>query len=196
MTTLARPFEGTSVTPNESNSFAITSRDESSGRSSQALITRETILAFLWSLAPAALGGAIAGITLRNSYLPILLLGAHQLAVLFLSGQKDRDKTSWRSTQWLMILFGTVATVAVSDPHLLGWLAIPVAPAVLLRAAQIEHPIPKATGLLRMFSVAALGAILMQLDPAHSSTGEVIAILGATLLFFFGLERVSISNVS
>lgn len=195
MTTLARPVGGTSITPHESHEFAAITRDKNSGRSSQVLFTQETAIATLWSLAPAILGGAIAAIALRHSYLPILLLAAHQLAVLFLSSRKERAGTAWRPTEWMMILLGTAATVAVLAPHLVGWLAIPVAPAILLRAAQSEHPLPKATGLLRMFSIAALGAVLVQLGSAPLSTGEVIALLGATLFFLFGLERLTISNV-
>src|SRR5688572_18754558 len=55
---------------------------------------------------------------------------------------------------------GAAAIVAFAEPALLPWLLLPVAPALLLRAAGCEDDSRCGPRVMRLFSVAALAAVL------------------------------------
>lgn len=154
-------------------------------------MSREALLSAVWSLAPAVLGGSLASLASDRTGTALFLLIAHQLAVVAIVNWKRDQRQAWGPLEWSLLAAGAAATVAFTAPQLVLWLMLPIAPAMLLRVAQRERPLPRATTLMRTFSVATVGAILVQLEPALSNTGEIVAVLGATLLFLASVERLT-----
>lgn len=85
---------------------------------------------------------------------------------------------------------GSAAAVSLLEPSLLPWLLLPIAPALLLRAAGGEARLNCGPRVMRLFAAAALAAVLFQLASAPPTALETAALLMATVLFLGATERV------
>ncbi len=162
-----------------------------SGWPSHVRLSREAASATVWAVFPAVLGGAIEGLTEGRPCFAVLAVIAHQLIALVLGSRDDGCRISWGAAEWAILAAGAALTVAIADPVLWPWLLVPIAPALLLRAARRGQLFSRIAGLIRVFSVATLGAVLVQLSAATPSAGVAVAVLGGTVLYLAGIERLA-----
>lgn len=194
MKTMTRPAVGADAPAADYEALPLIGRRRASHRagwSSQELLTREAAMAAVWALFPAVLGVAVESLAAGRPCFAVLAVIMHQFLALFLSRRTDGRPTAWGQTEWAIVVVGAIATVAVADVALMPWLLIPVGPALLLRAAKREQLLSRTAGLMRLFSVATFGAVLVQLAAAMPATGVTIAALGGTLLALAGMERLA-----
>ncbi|MGC1272076.1 MAG: hypothetical protein WBC44_00105 [Planctomycetaceae bacterium] len=194
MKTRARPAAGAAASAARQDVLPLAGRADGVARpgwSSRVCLTREAATAAVWAMFPAVLGGAVESLAAGRPCFAVLVVILHQFVALFLGGRNDGRHTVWGELEWAILVVGAAATVAVADYVLWPWLLLPIGPALLLRAAKRENLLPRMAGLMRVFSVATLGAILVQLASAVPSAGIAIAALGGTVLYLAGVERLA-----
>lgn len=89
---------------------------------------------------------------------------------------------------------GSAATVALLEPSLLPWLLLPVAPALLVRAAGGEAPLNCGPRVMRLFAAATLAAVFFQLVATPPDAIETVLLPAGTILFLGAVERLAVSS--
>lgn len=144
-------------------------------------------LALVWSLAPAMLGLVARNLQAGNPGWALLIFIAHQALAWTLTFRRDLPIVPSRR-DWLAVAAASALTIAVCAPTALGWLLLPVVPALLLHSAcRHGHP-PCVRAVMRIFSVAALAAVIAQLAGVRPAPGVIIAVAGATLTGLVAIE--------
>lgn len=194
MKTMTRPAAGATASATRHEGFPGTGTTEFVSRPGWPTgvgLSRESATAAVWAMFPAVLGGAVESLAAGRPCFAVLVVILHQFVALFLGGRSDSRRITWGEAEWAILAVGAAATVAVADYRLSPWLLLPVGPALLLRLAKRENLLPRMSGLMRVFSVATLGAILVQLASAVPTAGIAIAVLGGTVLYLAGVERLA-----
>ena len=167
-----------------------------SGPLRTAFAPHDAATAALWALFPGVLGGVFASFAAERPMLGVALLLVHQAALLALSVRSDARAIRWGLAEWSLVGIGAAATVALADAMILPWLLLPVAPAALLYIAGRDRLLPRSVCLMRLFSIATLGTVLLQLVTSEPSPATTVALLGGAILFFAAVERIAVGDQS
>ena len=169
------------------------SRAPTPGRSSLSQKAPRILQATIWSLLPGAIGLVLALLLADHFGWALLVFAAHQITAWALMLRTGRSARLERS-DWICIALGTGLTILLGAPSLFPWLLLPVIPALLLRSACRHGPPPRVVPVMRIFSIASLAAVLMQLAGDRPGIGVLVAVLGATVMGLTALERLVVPD--
>ena len=189
MSTLANPSQKTRALGTQ----PCRSRAPTPGRSSVSRNVPRILQAITWSLLPGAIGLVLALLLADYFAWALFVFAAHQFtawSLMILAGRSAKLERS----DWISIALGAGLTILLGAPSLLPWLLLPVIPALLLRSACRHGPRPPVIPVMRIFSMASLAAVLMQLAGDRPGIGVIVAVLGATVMGLAALEHLVVPD--
>lgn len=172
------------------NRFARPARPVSSSRCPASLG-----LALIWSLTPAMLGLVVASLGAGTPGLALLIFLVHQSIAWGLTLRRDLP-IALAGRDWLTVAAVAGLTVAICFPAALGWLLLPVLPAIFLHVACRHGRPPCVRKLMHIFSLAAFAAVLTHVAGTGPTLGVIIAAAGAALLWLVALEKIFVPLIT